>query len=239
MYDDLDRSFERIPFRHRRVGVVGAGSPVLRRRGEPRLRVRVRHVAARLVHRGACRLRSRPAVLPDSRPAPCAREATYPDQRYLYLLTLRGGERYRIWGTRGSATRVDLQIYVGNPDLPGSGGRSASFLNVEDITFAGDGAFTIMASPDPADATRGRLDGESGRRHVVPRPRGVTAPGTTGTPVRCTSTASATRWSTKPVLDAPTMAARRCVPRRTASSCMHHRPEDGRTSYMSRLVSTR
>lgn len=76
-----------------------------------------------------------------------------PDQRYL-IATLRGGERYRIWGNRGSATRVDLQLYAGTPYITGSGGRSASYLNVEDIEFAPDGSFTVIASPDRADATR-------------------------------------------------------------------------------------
>jgi hypothetical protein len=74
-----------------------------------------------------------------------------PDQRYL-IATLRGGETYRIWGTRGSARRVDLQIYAGTPYIPGSGGRSASYLDVENLTFAPDGSFEVVASADPADA---------------------------------------------------------------------------------------
>lgn len=85
-----------------------------------------------------------------------------PDQRYL-IATLRGGETYRIWGSRGTARRVDLQIYAGDPYVPGSGGRAASYLDHEDIAFAEDGSFEILASPtrtdgpwleNPADATR-------------------------------------------------------------------------------------
>jgi hypothetical protein len=85
-----------------------------------------------------------------------------PDQRYL-ISTLNGGDTYRIWGTLGGARRVDLQIYAGDPYVPGSGGRAASFLTFEQITFADDGSFEIFASPqprpgnwieNPVDATR-------------------------------------------------------------------------------------
>jgi hypothetical protein len=84
-----------------------------------------------------------------------------PDQRYL-LANIRGGETYRIWGNRGTARRVDLQLYAGVP-YGGRGGRSASFLDVEDITFDANGDFSIIASPErcdgdwienPPDATR-------------------------------------------------------------------------------------
>lgn len=85
-----------------------------------------------------------------------------PDQRYL-IATLRGGETYRIWGSRGTARRVDLQIYAGDPYVPGSGGRAASYLDHEDIDYAPDGSFEVFASSartdgawleNPADATR-------------------------------------------------------------------------------------
>jgi hypothetical protein len=84
------------------------------------------------------------------------------DQRYL-IASLRGGETYRIWGHLGSARRLDLQIYAGDPYIAGSGGRSASFLDFEEIHFADDGSFEVIASPDrqggswlenPIDATR-------------------------------------------------------------------------------------
>ncbi len=85
-----------------------------------------------------------------------------PDQRYL-IATLRGGETYRIWGSRGTARRVDLQIYAGDPYVPGSGGRAASYLDHEDIRYAPDGTFEVLASAErvdgawlenPPDATR-------------------------------------------------------------------------------------
>lgn len=71
-----------------------------------------------------------------------------PDQRYL-IARLVGGETYRIWGTLGGARRLDVQIYAGDPYIAGSGGRSASFLNFEQITFGDDGSFEILASPEP------------------------------------------------------------------------------------------
>ena len=85
-----------------------------------------------------------------------------PDQRYL-ISTLNGADTYRIWGTLGTARRIDLQIYSGDPYVPGSGGRAASFLTFEQMTFADDGSFEIFASPErldgnwienPSDATR-------------------------------------------------------------------------------------
>lgn len=85
-----------------------------------------------------------------------------PDQRYL-IASVRGGETYRIWGSRGTARRVDLQIYAGDPYVAGSGGRAASYLDHEDIDFAADGSFSVVASPhatpgrgleNPPDATR-------------------------------------------------------------------------------------
>ena len=37
-----------------------------------------------------------------------------PDQRYL-IATLKGGERYRVWGAVGGNRRLDLQVYAGDP----------------------------------------------------------------------------------------------------------------------------
>ncbi|MEO5841199.1 MAG: hypothetical protein ABIQ73_24365 [Acidimicrobiales bacterium] len=105
-----------------------------------------------------------------------------PDQRYL-ISTLNGGETYRIWGTLGTARRIDLQIYSGDPYVPGRGGRAASFLTFEQITFADDGSFEIFASADPrsgnwienpSDATRLLArqifsewgDGDPGELHI-------------------------------------------------------------------------
>src|SRR4051812_22945163 len=84
-----------------------------------------------------------------------------PDQRY-WTSRLRGGDTYRVWGNRGSARRVDVQVFAGVPSQPG-GGRSAGFLSFEDLHMEADGSFEVTISPEeraenwlecPADATR-------------------------------------------------------------------------------------
>jgi hypothetical protein len=69
-----------------------------------------------------------------------------PDQRYL-MSPIRGGEKYRIWGTRGSVRRLDFQVYAGTPWKKGAG-RSASALATEDVQFKADGSFEITLSPE-------------------------------------------------------------------------------------------
>jgi len=64
-----------------------------------------------------------------------------PDQRYAFS-PIRGGEAYRIWGRLGSARRVEIQLYAGEP-WAGTG-RSAGYLAFEDIEIAGDGSFSVM-----------------------------------------------------------------------------------------------
>jgi hypothetical protein len=82
-----------------------------------------------------------------------------PDQRYL-IAPVRGGESYRVWGRLGSARRLELQIYSGDPYL---GGRTGSFLTFEDLVVAEDGSFEVALSPErapgnwlenPPDATK-------------------------------------------------------------------------------------
>lgn len=72
------------------------------------------------------------------------------DQRYL-ISRLTGGATYRIWGTLGGVRRLDVQIYAGDPFDPGSGGRSASFLDFAQLAVDGDGAFEVFASSQPRD----------------------------------------------------------------------------------------
>jgi len=83
-----------------------------------------------------------------------------PDQRYL-VARLRGGAMYRVWGTVGSATRVELQVYAGNPYLPGSVGRSASNLAFEDLAVDGDGRFEVLLAPErvPGNWLENPIDG--------------------------------------------------------------------------------
>jgi len=68
-----------------------------------------------------------------------------PDQRYL-ISTIRGGETYRIWGTRGQLRRLDFQVYAGDPFVP-KGGRAASFLSSDDVVTNPDGTFELWVSP--------------------------------------------------------------------------------------------
>ena len=68
-----------------------------------------------------------------------------PDQRYAFS-PIRGGEPYRIWGSLGSACRVELQLYSGDPWA--QAGRSVGYLAFEDIELDDDGTFTIDLGPD-------------------------------------------------------------------------------------------
>ncbi len=67
-----------------------------------------------------------------------------PDQRYLFS-PIRPGATYRIWGDRGSATRVEFQLYAGKP-WSGSG-RVAGFLDFDTLAMSPEGAFEVYLSP--------------------------------------------------------------------------------------------
>jgi hypothetical protein len=82
-----------------------------------------------------------------------------PDQRYAFT-PIHGGETYRVWGERGSAARLELQLYAGRP-WDGSG-RSAGYLAYEDMQFNEDGSFEVWVSaaeregnwlPNPPEGT--------------------------------------------------------------------------------------
>jgi len=70
-----------------------------------------------------------------------------PDQTY-FQAPIRGGERYRIWGRRGSERQLDFQTYAGAPYAPG-GGRMAGFLDSERLATDAAGNFEVILSPDP------------------------------------------------------------------------------------------
>jgi hypothetical protein len=160
-----------------------------------------------------------------------------PDQRYL-IATLRGGERYRIWGTRGAARRLDLQIYAGTPYIAGSGGRSASWLNVEDITFAPDGSFEVVASPDPADAARFGAPTSNWLENPVDATRilvrQVFAEWTDAHPGDVHIDRIGHEGDTKPVLDEVAMAERLRRATRDLAAHVQHWPEFVRTGYLER-----
>jgi len=66
------------------------------------------------------------------------------DQRYLFA-PLRGGETYRVWGTRGSSRRLEFQLYAGLPWTP-AGGRISSALSADQVHYNADGSFEILLS---------------------------------------------------------------------------------------------
>jgi len=63
-----------------------------------------------------------------------------PDQKYAFS-PVRGGADYRIWGTLGSARRIEFQLYSGQP-WAGTG-RSVGYLAFEDIELNPDGSFEV------------------------------------------------------------------------------------------------
>ncbi|WP_116364386.1 hypothetical protein [Parahaliea mediterranea] len=71
-----------------------------------------------------------------------------PDQKYLFA-PIDGTGAYRVWGQRGDATRVEIQVYAGKPWA--GNGRSAGFISHDDIAFADDGSFSLRVSSRPAD----------------------------------------------------------------------------------------
>lgn len=82
-----------------------------------------------------------------------------PDQRYTFF-PIRGGEPYRVWGRKGSAARVELQLYSREPY--GSEDVGVGYLPDDEIEFASDGRFSVRLTSDavgpgtmvnPAEAT--------------------------------------------------------------------------------------
>jgi len=65
------------------------------------------------------------------------------DQSY-FMARIRGGADYRIWGRIGSAQRIAVQLYKGEP-WTGKGGVGG-YLDFENIKFGADGSFEIFIS---------------------------------------------------------------------------------------------
>ncbi len=74
-----------------------------------------------------------------------------PDQRYAFS-PVRGGEDYRIWGSLGSACRVEVQLYSGDPWAGPGAGASVGYLTFEEMMVADDGSFEVQLTSDPANA---------------------------------------------------------------------------------------
>lgn len=86
-----------------------------------------------------------------------------PDQRYAFS-PVRGGEDYRIWGSLGSACRIEVQLYSGDPWAGPGAGESVGYLTFEELLLTEDGDFEVLltsySDPDglnelvnPAEAT--------------------------------------------------------------------------------------
>ena len=73
-----------------------------------------------------------------------------PDCNYL-VAYIDGGETYRLWGTRGSASWVRLTTRLLDPELGmnyADGVPPGATLAQEDIAFGPDGAFEVIVGPD-------------------------------------------------------------------------------------------
>lgn len=82
-----------------------------------------------------------------------------PDQRYL-VAPLRGGARYRIWGTRGTSRRLEFQVYAGLP-WSAQGGKTVAALDSEALQVDADGRFELLLDPQrqPGNWLRNPPDG--------------------------------------------------------------------------------
>lgn len=68
-----------------------------------------------------------------------------PDQRYGFS-PVHGGKDYRIWGTLGSAVRMEVQLYAGRA-WDGTG-KSVGYLHFQDLAINDDGSFEIWLTAD-------------------------------------------------------------------------------------------
>jgi hypothetical protein len=85
-----------------------------------------------------------------------------PDTLYLYA-AVRGGARYRIWGQRGSAHHIDLQVNFGHF----AEGELARFGTIDSIDGFGlatepDGSFELRLSEEPGSGNHLRLAPNAG-----------------------------------------------------------------------------
>jgi len=89
-----------------------------------------------------------------------------PDQRYLFA-PVEGGAAYRIHGELGSASRIEVQLYAGEP-WAGSG-RSAGYLGFEAIPVGPDGRFEVELLPADSEPRPGALPNPDDTTTVVVR----------------------------------------------------------------------
>ncbi len=89
-----------------------------------------------------------------------------PDQRYLFA-PVRGAKAYRIHGQLGSADRLEVQLYAGEPWA--GNGRSAGYLGFEQIEVDEAGRFAIDLRPPGAVDGPGQLENPADTTTVVVR----------------------------------------------------------------------
>ena len=77
-----------------------------------------------------------------------------PDQRYLFA-PVEGGAAYRIHGELGAASRIEVQLYAGEP-WAGTG-RSAGYLGFEALSVDAEGRFEVDLLPAGAKPRPGAL----------------------------------------------------------------------------------
>lgn len=81
-----------------------------------------------------------------------------PDCLYLYA-TVRGDAQYRIWGNRGSANHIDIQVNYGHfasGDISAWG--TIDSINGLELNVAPDGSFELMLGGEPRDRNWLRLE---------------------------------------------------------------------------------
>lgn len=152
-----------------------------------------------------------------------------PDQRYL-ISRINGGDTYRVRGTKGAASRLDFQIYAGDPYVVGSGGRAASFLTFEQMTFRDDGSFEVIASPERPDDVANWIENPGDATRILVRQ--VFGEWADAPPGEVHIDRAGHEGDALPVLDPATMAARL---RHAAGSLVTHTsvwPEMVRQGYL-------
>lgn len=74
-----------------------------------------------------------------------------PDCLYLWA-SIRGSSEYRIWGKRGGANHIDIQVNAGHFATGDIGSwRTMSSVNGLDLVCEADGSFELLLSPAPPD----------------------------------------------------------------------------------------
>lgn len=89
-----------------------------------------------------------------------------PDQRYSFA-EIEGGADYRIFGNLGSASRLEVQLYAGQPWA--NDGRSVDYLAYEEIQFAENGDFEIVLCADCTNNTTNHLTNAADSTTVMVR----------------------------------------------------------------------